>query len=159
MGSAYMLLLFRRDQAGKGLLACACFIEGILGGAGTLHYDSSIFLEFFTYLTCSSFLALVIYTQLCKKNMPEWEKLPNQVGSTRITTPDVETIIQATVKKSYAIGAGVTSLVALVWHFGTPVRLTGGSTIAFFLTIFTLRISVGWIIREISWTQHKYDAD
>merc|ERR1712017_59099 len=52
-----------------------------------------------------------------------------------------------------------TSFVALIWHFGTPVRLTGGSTIAFFLALVTLWISVGWIIREISWTQHKYDAD
>jgi len=157
--AAYMLLLFRRDQAGKGLLSCACFIEGILGGAGTLHYDSSIFMEFFTYLTCATLMAAIVFTKLCQKSMPEWEKLPNQVGSTKITVPEVETIIHGTVKKAYWIGAGITSIVSLLWHFGTPVRLTGGSTIAFFLALFTLWISVGWIVREISWTQRKYDAD
>merc|ERR1712139_124710 len=91
--AAYMMLLFRRDQAGKGLLSCACFIEGILGGAATLHYDSSIFLEFFTYLTCASVLGLLIFTKLSQKNMSDWEKLPNQVGSTKITMPEVETVI------------------------------------------------------------------
>jgi len=157
--AAYMLLLFRRDQAGKGLLTCACFIEGILGGAGTLHYDSSIFLEFFTYLTCTSVLALIVFSKYCQKNMPEWEKLPNQVGSTRITVPDVETVVHGAVKKAYFLGAAIVTGVSLIWHFGTPIRLTGGSTIAFFLAIFTLWLSVGWLIREISWTQHKYDAD
>eukprot|EP00746_Dinoflagellata_sp_MGD_P160080 gnl/MRDRNA2_/MRDRNA2_86804_c0_seq13.p1 gnl/MRDRNA2_/MRDRNA2_86804_c0~~gnl/MRDRNA2_/MRDRNA2_86804_c0_seq13.p1 ORF type:complete len:252 (+),score=41.68 gnl/MRDRNA2_/MRDRNA2_86804_c0_seq13:1-756(+) len=91
--------------------------------------------------------------------MPEWEKLPNQVGSTRVTVPEVETVIQATVKKAYFMGAGICSVVALLWHFGTPVRVTGGSTIAFFLALFTLWLAVGWIVREMSWTQHKYDAD
>jgi len=157
--ASYMLLLFRRDSAGKGLLSCACFIEGILGGAGTLHYDSSIFLEFFTYLTCTCFMAMVVFTKLCQKSMPEWEKLPNQVGSTKLTVPEVELLIQATLKKSFYIGGGICSVVALMWHFAIPTRLTGGSTIAFFLSIFTLWVSVGWIIREISWTQHKYDAD
>merc|ERR1711904_665254 len=111
------------------------------------------------YLTCSSFLALVIYTQLCKKGMPEWEKLPNQVGSTKISVPEVETVMQGALKKSYWIATAITAFVALIWHFGTPVRLTGGSTIAFFIALFTLWISAGWIIREISWTQRKYDAD
>merc|ERR1711959_602148 len=110
--AAYMLLLFRRDQAGKGLLSCACFIEGILGGAGTLHYDSSVFLEFFTYLTCASIACLIIFSKMSKKNLEEWEKLPNQVGSCKITVPDVETVIHATVKKSYTIGAGIVTIVA-----------------------------------------------
>merc|ERR1712139_176218 len=157
--AAYMLLLFRRDQAGKGLLSCACFIEGILGGAATLHYDSSIFLEFFTYLAAASILCLIIFTKLSQKNMPEWEKFPNQVGSTSIKTPEVETVVQGTVKKSYCLGAAIVSFVAVVWHFGTPVRLTGGSTLAFFLALFTLWLSIGWIIREISWTQRKYDPE
>jgi len=157
--AAYMMLLFRRDQAGKGLLSCACFIEGILGGAGTLHYDSSIFLEFFTYLTCASVMGLAIFTHLSKKNMTEWDKLENQVGSTKLNVPEVETTIHGAVKKSYGIGAAVVTLVALIWHFGTPVRLTGGSTVAFFLALVTLWLSVGWLIREMSWTQHKYDAD
>merc|ERR1712188_213074 len=81
------------------------------------------------------------------------------VGSTKITVPEVETVMQGTVKKAYMGGAAITTFVALIWHFGTPVRLTGGSTIAFFMALITLWISVGWIIREISWTQHKYDAD
>jgi len=157
--AAYMLLLFRRDQAGKGLLSCACFIEGILGGAATLHYDSSIFLEFFTYLTCASVLGMAIFTKVSNKNMPEWEKLPNQVGSTSVKKPDVEVVIHGSVKKSYFIGGAITTFVALIWHFGTPVRLTGGSTIAFFLAIFALWLSIGWLVREMSWTQHKYDAD
>jgi len=157
--TAYMLLLFRRDSAGKGLLSCACFIEGILGGCSTLHYDSSLFLEFFTYLTCASVLGLVIFTKFTQKNMPEWDKLPNQVGSTSKTVPDVEVLIHGAVKKSYMMGAGITSFVALVWHFGIPTRLTGGSHIAFFLAIFALWVSVAWIVREMSWTQHKYDAD
>lgn len=157
--AAYMLLLFRRDQAGKGLLSCACFIEGILGGAATLHYDSSLFLEFFTYLTCSSFLAFVIFTKMSQKNMAEWEQLPNQVGSTRITVPEVETVVFATIKKAYWIGMGIVMAVAFFWHFVTPLRLTGGSTLAFLLALFTLWVSVGWIIREISWTMRKYDAD
>merc|ERR1712118_291647 len=109
--------------------------------------------------TCSSFMALVIYTQLCKKGMPEWEKLPNQVGSTKITVPEVETVMQGVMKKSYWIATCITAFVALIWHFGTPVRLTGGSTVAFFLALVTLWISIGWIIREMSWTQHKYDVD
>merc|ERR1712139_62627 len=96
---------------------------------------------------------------MSKKNMEEWEKLPNQVGSIKVTVPDVETIIHGAVKKSYAIGAGVVTLVAILWHFGTPVRLTGGSTVAFFLALITLWLSVGWLVREMSWTQHKYDAD
>jgi len=157
--AAYMLLLFRRDQAGKGLLSCACFIEGILGGASTLHYDSSIFLEFFTYLTCASVLCLLIFTKMSQKSMPEWEKLPNHVGSARIAVPELETLVQTALKKAYGISGGIVAFIALVWHFGTPVRLTGGSTLAFFLAIFALFISIGWIIREISWTQHKYDAD
>jgi len=157
--ATYMLLLFRRDQAGKGLLSCACFVEGILGGAATLHYDSSIFLEFFTYLTCTTVMGLIIFTKFTQKNMPEWEKLPNQVGSTRVTTPEVEILMHGAVKKSFFIGGAITSFVALIWHFGTPVRLTGGSTIAFFLAIFTLWLSIGWIVREMSWTQRKYDAD
>jgi len=61
--ATYMLLLFRRDQAGKGLLSCACFVEGILGGAATLHYDSSIFLEFFSYLTSTFVIGLIIFTK------------------------------------------------------------------------------------------------
>jgi len=157
--AAYMLLLFRRDAAGKGLLSCACFIEGVLGGAATLHYDSSIFLEFFTYLTCTTVIGLVFFTKFTQKNMPEWEKLPNQVGSTRATVPEVEILMHGAVKKSFLIGGAITSFVALVWHFGIPSRLTGGSTIAFFLAIFALWLSIGWIIRETSWTQHKYDAD
>jgi len=157
--ASYMLLLFRRDSAGKGLLSCACFIEGILGGAGTLHYDSSVFLEFFTYLTCASIMALVAFTRTSKKGMEEWEKLPNQVGSTKLQVPDVETIVHGAVKKSYVIGCAIVTVVALLWHFATPVRLTGGSTFAFFIALFTLWISAGWIIREISWTQRKYDAD
>merc|ERR1711985_78521 len=91
--------------------------------------------------------------------MEEWEKLPNQVGSTKLQVPDVETIVHGAVKKSYVIGCAIVTVVALLWHFATPVRLTGGSTIAFFLALFTLWISAGWIIREISWTQRKYDAD
>jgi ABC-type multidrug transport system fused ATPase/permease subunit len=157
--AAYMLLLFRRDQAGKGLLSCACFIEGILGGAGTLHYDSSVFLEFFTYLTSASLLGLMIFTYFSRKNMEMWEKLPTQVGSTSMKVPAIEHAIHGAVKKAYVIGGCITTFLALVWHFGTPVRLTGGSTLAFFLALFTLAISIGWILREISWTQHKYDAD
>jgi len=156
--SAYMMLLFRRDQAGKGLLSCACFIEGILGGAATLHYDSSIFLEFFSYLTAASVLGMVIFTKMSQKKMEEWEKLPNQVGSTKITVPEVEILVQGQVKKSYFIGGAVTSVVSLIWHFGGP-NLTGGSTIAYFLAIFALWLAIGWIVREMSWTQHKYDAD
>jgi len=156
---AYMMLLFRRDQAGKGLLSCACFIEGILGGAATLHYDSSLFLEFFTYLTCTTLMGLIIFTWISKKGMPEWEKLPNQVGSTKVSKPEVEDVIHGTVKKAYLMGAGICSVVALLWHFAIPARLTGGSNLAFFLAIVTLWISVGWLIREMSWTQHKYDAD
>merc|ERR1711985_56502 len=91
--------------------------------------------------------------------MEEWEKLPNQVGSTKLQVPDVETIVHGAVKKSYVIGCAIVTVVALLWHFATPVRLTGGSTFAFFLALFTLWISAGWIIREISWTQRKYDAD
>merc|ERR1712224_183929 len=60
---------------------------------------------------------------------------------------------------SYVISAIIVCFVAVAWLFGTPVRLTGGSTLAFFMALITLWISVGWIIREISWTQHKYDAD
>merc|ERR1719281_2219888 len=37
--------------------------------------------------------------------------------------------------------------------------MTGGSDLALFIALFTLWLSVGWLIREISWTQHKYDAD
>jgi hypothetical protein len=129
-----------------------------LGGAATLHYDSSIFLEFFTYLTCASVLGWGIFTKLSQKNMPEWEKLPNQVGSTTIKVPEVELVVHGTLKKAYWIGAGIVSVVALLWHFG-GLRLTGGSTLAFFLAVFALWLSVGWIVREISWTQHKYDAD
>merc|ERR1719160_810392 len=156
--AAYMLLLFRRDQAGKGLLSCACFIEGILGGAMTLHYDSSIFMEFFTYLTCTTVIGLIVFTKLSQKNMPEWEQLPNQVGSTKITIPDVELVVYGAVKKAILIGGAIVSFVSICWHF-SGLRLTGGTTLAFFLALIALWMSVGWIIREISWTQHKYDAD
>jgi len=156
--AAYMLLLFRRDQAGKGLLSCACFIEGILAGASTLHYDSSLFLEFFTYLTCSAVMCLLIFTHLSKKGSAEWEKLPNQVGSCKLTVPDVEVVVYGAVKKSFTIGTGVVTAIALLWHV-SGIRLTGGTWLAFFLAIFALWLSVGWIIREISWTQHKYDSD
>lgn len=91
--------------------------------------------------------------------MPEWEQLPNQVGSTKLTVPEVELKIQGTLKKAYTIGYCVVSFVALLWHFAIPSRLTGGSHLAFFLAIIANGLSVGWIVREISWTQHKYDAD
>jgi len=157
--SAYMMLLFRRDQAGKGLLSCACFIEGILGGAATLHYDSSIFLEVFTYLTCVVGLSLILFTQLSKKKMEEWEKLPNQVGSTRSSVPEVEIVIFGLVKKCLWISCGVVLVIAFIWHFGQVAQLTGGSNVAFILAVFVTMISTGWIMREMSWAQHKYDPD
>jgi len=70
-----------------------------------------------------------------------------------------EVVIHALVKKSYVIGAAIVTVVALIWHFGKIGQLTGGSDLALFIALFTLWLSVGWLIREISWTQHKYDAD
>ena len=35
---------------------------------------------------------------------------------------EVETVMQGTLKKSYWIGAAITTFVALIWHFGTPVH-------------------------------------
>merc|ERR1711998_12713 len=72
---------------------------------------------------------------------------------------EVEVVIHALVKKSYVIGAAIVTVVALIWHFGKIGQLTGGSDLALFIALFTLWLSVGWLIREISWTQHKYDAD
>jgi hypothetical protein len=157
--AAYMMLLFRRDQAGKGLLSCACFIEGIVGGAATLHYDSSIFVEFFTYLFCSTFLGMVLITVRSKAKMVEWESLPNQVGSLRMSVPEVETKVFGFVKQNYMIGSGAVGLVALMWHFAIPARLMGGSNLAFFMALITLGLSIAWIIREMSWCQHKFDPD
>jgi len=57
------------------------------------------------------------------------------------------------------MSAGVVTVVSLMWHFAIPTRLTGGSTLAFFLALFILWIAVGWIVREMSWTQRKYDPE
>jgi hypothetical protein len=115
-------------------------------------------MEFFTYLTCTTVIGLIIFTKLSQKQMPEWEQLPNQVGSTKLVVPDVEVVVYGAVKKAFLIGGAFVSFVAICWHF-SGLRLTGGTTLAFFLALITLWLSIGWIIREISWTQHKYDAD
>jgi hypothetical protein len=35
----------------------------------------------------------------------------------------------------------------------------GGSHVAFFMALITLGLSIGWVIREMSWCQHKFDPD
>jgi hypothetical protein len=159
INASYMLLLFRRDAAGKGLLSCACFIEGMLGGAGTLHYDSSVFVEAFTYMTCTCVLTTIAITVRSKKVLPDWESLPSQVGSSKGTVPEVEEKIIAFLKQNVFASAGLVAFIAFVWHFGISARLTGGSNLAFFLALIVLAISTVWMFREISWTQHKFDPD
>jgi len=104
-------------------------------------------------------LSLILFTQLSKKKMEEWEKLPNQVGSTRSSVPEVEIVIFGLVKKCLWISCGVVLVIAFIWHFGQVAQLTGGSNVAFILAVFVTMISTGWIMREMSWAQHKYDPD
>merc|ERR1719262_384961 len=76
-----------------------------------------------------------------------------------MSTPEVENVIFPFVKINFIIGAAIVSFIAILWHFAIPARLTGGSHLAFFLALICLWISVGWLLREMGWTQHKYDPE
>merc|ERR1719487_2136815 len=88
--ACYMVLLFRRDESGKGLLSSTCFIEGILGGAGTLTWNTTFFIEFFTYscMVCLLVLGLLLF----KKNAitAKYENMADREGSMDMRSSELE---------------------------------------------------------------------
>jgi len=79
--------------------------------------------------------------------------------SLKSKVPEVEIKVYGFIKQNLIIAAGLIAFIALIWHFTIPTRLTGGSNLAFFLSLICLGISVAWIIREIGWSQHKFDTE
>eukprot|EP00746_Dinoflagellata_sp_MGD_P152067 gnl/MRDRNA2_/MRDRNA2_83417_c0_seq1.p1 gnl/MRDRNA2_/MRDRNA2_83417_c0~~gnl/MRDRNA2_/MRDRNA2_83417_c0_seq1.p1 ORF type:complete len:709 (-),score=114.54 gnl/MRDRNA2_/MRDRNA2_83417_c0_seq1:231-2357(-) len=153
--TSYFFLLHRRDASGRLLLLLTCLVEGVLAAAGTLLWNTTVFIDFFVY---HFFTVLIAASAICAFRS-KWEKKlqmslksdANAAGHTGLSrTPaekSVSQLIGWTLFVSFLIVAGIASILKLVyWSQSDSMKVE--DPLGFLVSLVLFALTLLWLVFE-----------
>jgi len=160
--TAYFFLLHRRNSSGRTLLCLTCVVEGVLCGAGTLAWDTVVFLDFFVY-HFFMVVCVAISIAVCRHR---WHaalgELKNAKGYTGSKTPEAQKAVSKLLTMVLFGSLFIVTVVSFLYYIiGNGFIAIGqrGIAAAIFFPLLLLVVTAIWIMFESHRLQNQFSPD